>query len=921
MPPLVDHENPVFVPIAVIGAGCVLPPTSTSLAEYRRNLLEGRSGISLIPPERWDRKHYYSEDRHAPERTYCTLGGFVDNYRFDPAPYALDQGQRDMIARANRTQLFAIDATLQALTAAGYDRDRLRAAKTELFLGNMLGDEQLANLSLRHRAERHYAALMRTQGTPWGVSSDAWRAAWSRAADRQFGPATLSPRQVLASGLAPTVAAAVGLGGSSILVDGACASGLLVVDVAVSALRRGDLDFVVAVGAMANMGVAGNVSFAKIGGLSGHGSHPLSDTADGLIPGEGAGAVVLKRLDQALADGDPLLGVIRGVATRSDGAGKAIYAPSSRGQVAAMRAAMDQAGFTSRDLDYLEVHATGTPTGDATEIESISQLLTEDGRQEPLTIGSGKALIGHGFPSAGIANLVKILLSFEEGRFFPTFGVVSPNRALAEQGGRLQLLQEGGDWPCHPDRPRRAMANAFGFGGVDSSVLVEQFDPAYHAGLTTATTRTTEAGQGTWLAVVGASVLLPGLPATAGLPERATFNRVWDALSSFETGVADDFRFPFRDVKIPPSTLQQTDRAQQLFLATSLQALREAHLLSGRTVDLPDRIATVVATASGSEASLQRNERIRADEFQAVLASAGSECDLPAEALQGWHVALENTFSPGPDTTTEAALPGYMDNIVAGRVGNCLDLRGTNYVVDSDLSSFGAAVRCAAGILQADDADAVLIGGVNAVVAPELADVWSRQLETSVRPFEASVSLVVRRAADVTDAHQVLGYLHTALQRTSATPESRTFTALGADGALWAFQRLLDLASDPAAEDGAIELRSAFQKAAHHLTVARRPFLEQPTRADDPVVATSHQSVIVEGTDLDDLIFQLRSIDGTQRKNHMTPGGLRLVFDLDDSSDPAVRRAHVASALCSGQGHGPNLIHANSSSGNITAKE
>ena len=183
------------------------------------------------------------------------------------------------------------------------------------------------------------------------------------------------------------------------------------------------------------------------------------------------------------------------------------------------------------------------------------------------------------------------------------------------------------------------------------------------------------------------------------------------------------------------------------------------------------------------------------------------------------------------------------------------------------------------------------------------------------------MSLVVRRAADVTDAHQVLGYLHTALQHTSAAPEPRTFTALGADGALWTFQRLLDLASDPAAEDGAIELRSAFQKAAHRLTVARRPFLEQPARADDPVVTTSHQSVIVEGTDLDDLIFQLRSIDGAQRKNHTTPGGLRLVFDLDDSSDPAVRRAHVASALCSGQGHGPNLIHANSSSGNITAKE
>ena len=235
---------------------------------------------------------------------------------------------------------------------------------------------------------------------------------------------------------------------------------------------------------------------------------------------------------------------------------------------------------------------------------------------------------------------------------------------------------------------------------------------------------------------------------------------------------------------------------------------------------LPIEISPIPQRRS-KHSSLQRNERIRADEFQTVLASAGSECDLPAKALQGWHVAPESTFSPGPDTTTEAELPGYMDNIVAGCVGNCLDLRGTNHVVDSDLSSFGTAVRCASGILQADDADAVLIVGVNAVAAPELADVWSRQLGTSVRPFEASVFLVARRAADITDTHQI----------------------------------------------------------------------------------------------------QPRSIGGAQRKNRVAPGGLRLVLGLDDSSDPAVHRAHVASALCSGQGHGPNLIHANSSSGNITTKE
>ncbi|MDO4718684.1 MAG: beta-ketoacyl synthase N-terminal-like domain-containing protein, partial [Propionibacteriaceae bacterium] len=267
MSPLVDHQRTALVPIAIVGAGCVLPPTSTSLAEYRRNLTEGRPGISPIPPERWDRNLYHSEDRNAPERTYCTLGGFVDGYHFDPTPYSLDQTQHDIIARANRTQLFAIDAALQALSMAGYDRDRLRDTRAALYLGNMLGDEQLAEFSLRHRAERRYASLIRALGTPEGATPEEWEAAWSRAADRQFGSRHPLPEQVLASALAPTVAAAVGVEGGSTLIDGACASGLLVVDVAVSALLRGDLDIVVAIGAMANMGVSGNVSFAKIGGL------------------------------------------------------------------------------------------------------------------------------------------------------------------------------------------------------------------------------------------------------------------------------------------------------------------------------------------------------------------------------------------------------------------------------------------------------------------------------------------------------------------------------------------------------------------------------------------------------------------------------------------------------------------------------
>ncbi|MDO5092428.1 MAG: beta-ketoacyl synthase N-terminal-like domain-containing protein [Propionibacteriaceae bacterium] len=906
MPYIANPGCSPFLPIAVLGAGCVLPPTSRSLAEYRHNLLEGNPGITPIPKERWNSEQYYSEDRGAPERTYCILGGFVDDYCFDPASYGLDQDQLSQIALANRTQLFAIDAALQALAAAGYTQDRLRAIRAELYLGNMLGDEQLADYSLRYQAERYFASLMADVGSPAGTTPMAWTAAWSRAADRLFGRSDPYSKQVLASALAPTVASAVGVTGGATLVDGACASGLLVVDVAISALMRDDLDITVAVGAMANMGVVGNVSFAKIGGLSGQGSHPLSAEADGLIPGEGAGAVVLKRLDRAIADEDPVVGVIRGAATRSDGSGKAIYAPSSRGQVSAMRAALKQAEVTACDFDYLEVHATGTPTGDATEIESIGQLISEDNRKEPLIIGSGKTLIGHGFPAAGIANLVKILLSLEDGRFFPTFGVRQPNQALSERRDVLRLLTDGGDWPRHPDRPRRAMANAFGFGGVDSSVLVEQYEEAYHRALVAKLPRTMtteDAVQGSWMAVVGASIIMPGLSATKGLPGRAEFGEAWDALPG--DGSIRDFQFPVRDVRIPPSTLQQTDRAQQLFLATSLLALRDAGLLSGRTVDDPERIATVVAMASGSEAALHRNECIRGDEFYELLSLAGSDCGISNTTSRKWYTALQEVLSSKADATTEAALPGYMDNIVAGRAGNSFDLRGTNFVVDSDLSSFGAAVGAAATILRNNDADAVLLGGVNAVLAPEIADAWSRQFGESVRLVEASVSLVVRRAADITDGDRVIGYLQATPKSASVALEPGGFTALGADGALWAFRHLLELAAGPDVDSAETVLRSVFQNAGYRLRVARVPHASpHVAQASERVVSipeTACHPVIFEGVNLADLVARLRS-DGSENQgsetqgDHAAPGGLRLVFDLN-GDDPEERLRQVASAL------------------------
>jgi 3-oxoacyl-(acyl-carrier-protein) synthase len=665
----------------------------------------------------------------------------------------------------------------------------------------MLGDEALAQHSLRHRARALWQTIGPDEVQATTSQLEALKGALAAETERRFGPGNREPSAVLSSAAAPTVAAALGLECPAALVDGACASGLLVIDVAIKALLDSDLDLVIAISTMGNMGVPGNVSFAKIGGLSPDGSRPLAKDANGLIPGEGAGAFVLKALPRAIADGDRIYGVIRGVATRSDGAGKAIYAPSTRGQVAAMRAALRQARATSEDIDYLETHATGTPTGDSTEIESIVQLLQEDARTSPLVLGSGKSLIGHGFPSAGAANLLKILLSFEHEQFLPTFAADSPNPLITTHNDTLQIATAKEGWPTPLDRPRRALANAFGFGGVNSCVVVEQYSPPYHDPLAQGAAATRpEPGREALdcLAVVGASAMLPGLPARPGLPDQEEFRL---ARLGFEGGDPDaakalDFALPSNRIRIPPSVLKQTDRSQQFVLAVALSALSDAGLLNARTAQDPDRIATVIGAASGLEMALERNERIRAVEYHDLVDAAAATCALPEDARSRCHDVISSYLSGGSGPTTEAALPGYMDNIVAGRAGNCFDLRGTNYVIDADFASFAAALRSARLILQNNESDAVLVGATNALTAPDVVDLWSRQVGAQLRPVEAAVALVVQRPTDLRAGQRVYGYIQVEDPTVGAQgAKVDAFTAFAADGALWVAEQLAGLRS------------------------------------------------------------------------------------------------------------------------------
>ena len=785
-------------PIAIIGVGCVLPPDSVSMEAYWANVMGGVSGIAETIGGRWDPSLYVNADPTAEDKTHCQLAGLLDDYTFPVDRYDLTPQQRDFLRDCNRTQLLGTDVGYQALASSAYDASRLRDARIEVFVGNMIGDERYEHFGVRRWAEGSWELLEATPAFQ-ALSPAAQESARRRHADlveSRVGPVADDPAMLFASGAAPTIVQALGLNCPATLVDGACASGLLVVDSAVTALLDSDLDVTLAIAVMANLGIVANVAFDKLGGLTPHPCRPLADSADGLVPGEGAGAVLLKRLDRAMADGDRIYGVIRGAATRSDGAGKAIFAPASVGQVAAMRRALDLGGLTSRDLDYVETHATGTPTGDVTEVESLDQLVTCDQRATPLPVGSGKALIGHGFPAAGMANLLKILAAFDHGVMPPVFGVDRPNKALRHAADRLRLVTAAEPWPAVPGRPRRALTNAFGFGGVDSTVVVEQFDPAYHGALPTLEFTPRPAQP---LAVIAVAAELPGLKITGELPSLETFTACLGGLAQGPVSQPiTDWRFPLRTIHIPPTALAQIDRAQQLFLVQTRSALLQAGLLAKETARQPDRIATIVGGASGLFAAVERTYRIHGVVLHALVDELLTAEDLPSATGREWHGAIDRAIAGISGPTSENALAGYMDNIVSGRAANRYDLRGANFLVDADRASFGAAARAASQALRRGDSDFVVLGGAHSMVHNPLAGLWRRLANDEFTNVEASVALVVCHEAFVPAGVTPLGYLSVGEPVKGRFPSLLDgVSALGADGAVWVLEQLIRRAAAP----------------------------------------------------------------------------------------------------------------------------
>jgi acyl transferase domain-containing protein/NAD(P)-dependent dehydrogenase (short-subunit alcohol dehydrogenase family)/acyl carrier protein len=465
--------------IAVVGVGAVLPDAPDAAA-FWANLKAGRYSISEVTTDRWDPALYYDPDPRAPDKTYSIIGGWVREVDFSPLEWRLPIPPKVSDAM-DRTQKWAITAARQALIDYGYPDRPLDPDRTAVVLGNAMAGDMHYLTALRAYFPE-YAAELRQAPTFAALGPEVRDAILDEllAGVRHRFPNITEDTMPgeLGNIIAGRVANLYDFHGPNFVVDAACASALAAIDAAIEGLEQGDYDSVLTGGVDSNMGVPSFIKFCKIGALSATGTRPYHEGADGFVMGEGAAVFLLKRLEDAEAGDDHIYAVIRGLGGSSDGKGKGITAPNPVGQEFAVARAWRNANLTPDSATYIEGHGTSTRVGDVVETESLGRVFADLGLESgSIPMGSVKSNIGHLKSSAGAAGMLKALMSLNDKVLAPSLGGERPNPNIDFSRSPLYINKELAEWKVEPGQVRTAGVSAFGFGGTNFHVVLEEHIP------------------------------------------------------------------------------------------------------------------------------------------------------------------------------------------------------------------------------------------------------------------------------------------------------------------------------------------------------------------------------------------------------------------------------------------------------------
>ena len=818
-------------PVVIVGIACRVPGAD-SVTEFADLLFNGRTGYGQLPTDRCDRDLYFDSQKGKTGKSYTTLGGIVPerplNREICPLP-----PQTESLFDAAHVQFAEVAAT--AWRNATLQREDSRLQRTGVYVGHSGGTKSGGGLSLGTQIEEALSFV---------DDIDAFRQLPENVRRQIISEVAHSIREVRPSrrvGAVPSfhayqaaalAARVLGLTGPRSVIDAACASSLVALSQAILSIRAGRLDSAIVGGATYN-NVDNLILFSHSQACTATDSRPFDDGASGLVSSEGYVAIVITTQDKAEQYSLPILGVVHGVGMASDGKGRSLWAPRMEGQVLALQRAYGDAAVL--DIDYMEAHATSTQLGDATELETLRYLADRspafpDGRlpQRRLLLGSVKSNIGHTLEAAGLIGVVKVLLAMHRRQIPPSLRFERPNHNYDWSTAPVTVVATGAPWPdvALERRPRRAAVSAFGIGGLNAHVVIEEHCGQMAAGMNRVAETNEQSRVQEPIAIVGRGIVVAGAK---------NLNEFRTVLSSPDSAISDapverwrneagivsgespltyssphcrggfinDFTFDGARYRIPPKQVQQANPVQMMLIDAVAQALAEmtnsaasrservSSTAQKSTAKEPvwpvdrQRVGVVIGTIFGGEFGDQLQVGMRLPEIcqrmMASMLSKGISSHLASKITEEFRkIILKNRPALLDETGSFTA------STLASRVAKTFDLMGGAAALDSDDTSGLAALTVAIDQLRAETCDLVVCGSAQrsmSLSAFEALDMTGRLVRSGspadvpddchqILPGEGVVTLMLCRLSDATRMGlPIYGILNEVGQRTSPVPE------------------------------------------------------------------------------------------------------------------------------------------------------
>jgi acyl transferase domain-containing protein len=424
-------------PIAIVGMGVRLPGGVASCDEFWSLLDEGRDAIGRVPEDRWDAAKFHDPSPDAAGKIVTREGGFVNGVdRFDANFFGISPREA---ASMDPQQRMLLEVAWEALEHAGQPPDTLGDQPTGVYVG--LGSTDYLNTEIKFGRQADIDPYLATGG--------------------------------VASVAAGRLSYVLGLKGPSLTVDTACSSSLVAVHLAVQSLRLGECRVALAAGVNLLLLPELSINCSRARMLAPDGRCKTFDTrADGYVRSEGCAVVVLKRLSDALADGDRVATVIRGSAVNQDGRSSGLTVPNGPAQETVINEALRHAGASADEIDYIEAHGTGTALGDPIELRALGRVFASRPRAHRVPVGSVKTNLGHLEAAAGLAGLIKVVLALQHDRLPRHLHLQEPTRHVDWSQLPLYVPTQHVPWPRIPEKPRLAGISSFGFSGTNAHVIV-----------------------------------------------------------------------------------------------------------------------------------------------------------------------------------------------------------------------------------------------------------------------------------------------------------------------------------------------------------------------------------------------------------------------------------------------------------------